>query len=186
MRSTAAALLALLVTLALPARGHACSCMAQTVEAAIEEAAAIFEGRVAAIEPGEGGLHVRFDVVQTWRAADSEHVEVITAADSAACGYAFEVGRSYLVYARDADGALHTGLCSRTQPIEEADEDRVALGSGTIPVDVEDDPDRPPPRQELAPRGGCAGCAVDGPRGDLGALLALVPLAVLARRRVRR
>ena len=182
-----ASALALLLALA-PARASACSCMAQTVDEAIAASAAIFEGRVAAIERRDDGLHVRFDVVQTWRAANAEHVEVLTAADSAACGFPFEVGRSYLVYAHETDGALRAGLCSRTRVMEEAGDDRAALGSGAIPVDVTDDPEREPrPRQELAPRGGgCAGCAVGaGNSGGALALATLLTIALATRRRIR-
>lgn len=182
-----ALLVALLLPLA-PARASACSCMAQTVEDAIAASAAIFEGRVASIERRDDGLHVRFDVVQTWRAANAEHVEVITPADSAACGFPFEVGRSYLVYARDAEGALHAGLCSRTRAMEEAGDDRAVLGSGTIPVDVTDDPEREPrPRQELGPRGGgCAGCTVSAGNSSAAAVLAmLLTLGLAMRRRIR-
>ncbi len=172
-------------------RASACSCMEQTTAQAIESSAAIFEGRVVAIEPIEGGegmgaRRVRLDVVQTWRSADTEHVEVTTSASDASCGYPFEVEQSYLVYASEEGGVMRVSLCSRTRRMEDADEDRAALGSGTIPVDIVDEPAEaePRPRQELAPRGGgCAGCAVGGGRGELGiAFIALIGLAIVRRR----
>ncbi len=49
-------------------------------------------------------------------------IEVATHHQSGMCGYMFQVGRSYLVYAadRDEDGRLSTHLCTRTRPVEDA------------------------------------------------------------------
>jgi hypothetical protein len=179
----------------LPAsRAEACRCVPRTLEEHVREAAAIFEGRVRSIEPadptgpGGGPLRVVFDVVQTWRGANAERVEVITAGSSAACGYGFEVGHSYLVYADATEnGGLSVGLCSRTRPADEADEDRERLGSGVVPVEVDEGehPDRARnPVPPVPPRGGaCAGCAAGG-RGPDGPWRPFaVALVVLARRR---
>jgi hypothetical protein len=156
---------------ATPAPARACTCAERTLEQHIADADAIFEARVVSVEPlnpagaGGGPLRVTLDVVQTWRDANAESLEAITPGHAAACGYPFEVGRTYLVYARRVDGALHVGLCSRTRPIEEAGEDRARLGSGVVPVDVDDEdaPDEERRRpQQLPPRGGCAGCSAGG------------------------
>lgn len=163
--------------------------MPQTVEQAVQSADAIFEARVASITPeGERRLRVQMDVVQSWRGADAEHVEVLTAAQSAECGYPFEVGRSYLVYAqRSQTGALSTGLCSRTRPVQEADEDRRALGSGTVPVEIADEPlePEPRPRGQLGPGAGCAGCGLGCSRHAGAAAAAILAALALARRRRR-
>ena len=57
----------------------ACSCMFPTVEAAREDASAVFEGRVLAIKalPGDAGAsdgktQVTFAVVRTWKGLDRE------------------------------------------------------------------------------------------------------------------
>jgi hypothetical protein len=189
---------ALLAASALPmSRAHACTCAQRSLEQQIAGAAAIFEARVAAIEPidpavGGGPLRVRLEVVQTWRGANSERVEVRTQSSDAACGYAFEIGRSYLVYADEAEGTLHVGLCSATKPMEEADGDRELLGSGSIPVDIADQPEVHDGTDEgarastrggtgaVAPRGGgCASCAIGAP--DRGrAAIASAWISVLA------
>ena len=40
------------------------------------------------------------------------------------CGYHFEVGHNYIVYAHKLeDGSLATGICSRTRPMGEASDD---------------------------------------------------------------
>src|SRR6187551_316244 len=82
-----------------PRSAAACSCMEQPFETARSSATAIFEAQVASIEVIDGQRHVHMDVVQTWLAAEHEHVEVVTADTEAACGYGFEIGQSYLVYA---------------------------------------------------------------------------------------
>jgi MYXO-CTERM domain-containing protein len=171
----------------LPAR--ACSCLEQPFETARAGAAAIFEGRAASVTPGEDGrLVVTFDVVQTWRAAGHEHVEVVTAGNSAACGYPFEIGTSYLVYASEAEGDRYVvSLCSRTAPMAASDGDRALLGSGVVPVDIVDDPEADEPTQRPPPtRAGCASCSV-GRRGREGVgAVALVGLAIaLFKRRSR-
>jgi MYXO-CTERM domain-containing protein len=170
-----------------PTTARACSCLEQPFETAHESAVAIFEGRAASIAPADDGrLLVTFDVVQTWRAANHEHVEVLTASNGAACGYTFEVGTSYLVYAASAEGERYVvSLCSRTARMADADGDRALLGSGVVPVDIVDDPESESPAPRPPPtRAGCASCSV-GARGSSGpTALALIGLAiaVLARR----
>jgi hypothetical protein len=51
-------------------------------------------------------------------------IEILTGFGGGDCGYPFEVGREYVVYARkDPNGRLTTGTCSRTRPAEQASED---------------------------------------------------------------
>jgi MYXO-CTERM domain-containing protein len=173
--------LVLVVLCARPGEARACSCMAQSIEDAIAGSDAIFEGIVDSIEEGDGVRHVRFSVTQSWEGVETERVEVTTSASSASCGYPFEVGTAYLVYATE-DAGLEVSLCSRTRPMDEADEDRRELGSGVVPVEITDEPIEPvrPPR--TAPgRAGCASCAVG--RGERPALgLVVVALALASRR----
>ncbi|UJR84237.1 hypothetical protein [Sandaracinus amylolyticus] len=169
-------------------RAHACSCVETPFEQLAAEADAIFEGRVASIEPaGEMHVRVRLDVVQTWREANAEHVEVRTASQSAACGVPFEVGRSYLVLAERVNGEWTASLCGGTRAMEDADDERLSLGSGVIPVDIEDDETSEQRPQTLPPRsGGCAGCAIVA-RSDapIAAAIALVITMLIRRRRIR-
>jgi hypothetical protein len=177
-------LAALVAGLASTRPAAACSCMEQGFDAARAGAVAIFEARVASIEVVDGTRHVHVDVVQTWLAAEHEHVEIVTADNEAACGYSFEVGRSYLVYASSVEGeAYRVSLCSRTRRMEDADDDRALLGSGVVPVDIVDAPEeeattRPPPT-----RAGCASCGVTRAGGAEAALTMLVGIALVALRR---
>ena len=169
-----------------PAR--ACSCMEIDVPAAIAQADAVFEGRVLEIERHGGMLRATLAVVQHWKGIDSERVVVETAADSAACGVAFEVQTSWLVYAEREGERLSASLCSRTARIEDAQEDVATLGAGVVPVDIgpsdgveEEEPDEPPAR------GGCASCSASKSGAlDRGAIAASVALVLLAATRARR
>jgi MYXO-CTERM domain-containing protein len=71
--------------------------------------------------------------------------------------------------------------------MDDAGEDRQLLGSGTIPVDVEDDTDEPTPREPPATRAGCASCSVTTSEPPiLAILLSILSLAFVRRRRSRR
>jgi hypothetical protein len=103
---------------------------------ALDEAAAVFSGEVIEIEPvdddpSEQYLAVTFDVHRVWKGVERSPVMVETHRDEATCGYPFEVGESYLVYAHSNGSPLTTALYHRTRPLERANEDLEALGSGT-------------------------------------------------------
>ncbi len=112
---------------------RACSCMMQTLEEGIAQSQAIFEGTVTKIAPTLvnqfPSLEVSLAVRRAWKGIDREDVLVTTASNSAACGYRFAEGSTYLVYAhRDKDGPLRVSLCSLTKPIDEAGADLALLG----------------------------------------------------------
>ena len=190
------ALAAALALVALqPAAASACSCMQQTPEEAGQNATAIFEGRVTRIEDPQGEPKVVFQVVRSFKGPSHESLDIRTGNSSAACGYAFEEGKSYLVYANDADGVLSTSLCSRTQPIEHATDDLAVLGLGVTPFDPgpgsdQQAPTGPVPAAEPT-KAGCASCtigarehdAADAKRG-MTALVVLVLLALPAGYRI--
>jgi MYXO-CTERM domain-containing protein len=192
----------------------ACSCMRSTPAEALERSTAVFEGRVLEVTPFEerrdltleggclddacreslsettesvevSGFSVRFSVTRGWKGVSTEEVVVRTARDSAACGFAFEVGQDYVVYAsaEDEAGSLSTGLCDRTARVVDANEDLEALGTGEVPVDVDGEPaattDEPPAR------GGCASCAASGASAPAGAVLPVAFALTLLRRRRR-
>ncbi|HUO85983.1 MAG TPA: hypothetical protein VM617_01225 [Thermoanaerobaculia bacterium] len=121
------------VALAAPA-ALACSCT-QPAEprTEMEHADAVFSGRVTALEPladrGFRRLAVRFALAAVWKGLpEGEVVTVTTAADGAACGYSFEEGGDYLVYAYGEPGELTTGLCTRNTRLADAEEDLAELG----------------------------------------------------------
>jgi hypothetical protein len=171
-----------------PARARACSCRMPSFEEQRAEADAIFEGRVDEIRSVGGDLVVVLHVTQAWRGVAQERVEVSTASNEAACGFTFEVGQHYLVYATSPESTLRVSLCSRTALADDASEDRQLLGSGTIPVEVADDEAQPEARRAPpATRAGCASCAAMPARAPamLHALAILVALALRGRSRAR-
>ncbi len=174
-----------------PSVAEACSCAPLSFEDQRAEAAAIFEGRVEQIVSDEDGtLSVAFHVTQAWRGVAQERIEVSTASSGAACGFTFEVGQHYLVYATSPESTLRVSLCSRTARMDDASEDRQLLGSGTIPVDVADEGEASPTRREPpATRAGCASCTVghdDLPVALGPGAIALLAVALRGRRARRR
>ena len=127
----AAALLALLA----PAGARsalACSCVPESRMSMFDRATDVFLATVAsgpeaitggpAATPAPGwnavGLGGKvlytLDVSESFKGSASGHVEVSTPADSASCGYPFEVGKTFLVFARRGTHHLHTDLCMGT------------------------------------------------------------------------
>ncbi len=53
-------------------------------------------------------------------------IEIVTGQGGGDCGYAFQPGIDYVVYAHlDGEGRLATSICSRTRPLDQAEEDSV-------------------------------------------------------------
>jgi len=95
----------------------ACSCCLQDFDSANNSAAAIFVGKVISIEQLGHKERVTLDVKQSWKGSAANSKEVFTRADSDACGYFFEVGKSYLIYTyKNNDETFWVSACSRTRP----------------------------------------------------------------------
>ena len=60
-------------------------------------------------------------------------LKLTTSRMEASCGYPFEMGQSYLVYAFGLESSLETHLCTRNQPLAAAAEDLSGLGEGIEP-----------------------------------------------------
>lgn len=127
-----------------PQEAHACEVAppGPTVQEAREDSDAIFSGKVSefriiATNSGMQDLRAALFEVGTYWKSDVGHYKelvVFTAIDHGACGYDFEVGKSYVVYATTRDGSLHTSIGSRTMPIQDAQEDLDYLGRGMVPT----------------------------------------------------
>jgi hypothetical protein len=131
--SRLAAGFALLALFAGYGTAHACSCLAfpadeaEAAAMAYPQADAVFVGRVTDIKSGVPGMsrfrQVYFDVDKAWKGVtDDSGVVVRTAANSAACGYPFNRGETYLVFAfrNPKDGSLSTNLCTLNRPAARA------------------------------------------------------------------
>lgn len=169
--------------LLLPSPSLACKCAPPPpVAEALQQASAVFEAVVTQQAPAAEEVEVSLRVTRAWKGVSTETVRVRTRKDTAACGVAFEVGRSYLVYANQSTAPdtaipLEVLRCGRTRLAAEADEDLVGLGLGVVPVSARDPapaapdagttapaPQQPPALDPAA--GGCAGCGLPGSRGD--------------------
>lgn len=68
--------------------------------------------------PPFGWLPIKVTIAadQVWRGQAAGDVVVYTAANDSGCGFPFEVGKKYLVYAVQRYATLQTSRCSRTRP----------------------------------------------------------------------
>lgn len=125
----------------------ACSCLppgSPTEER--DKYAAVFRGRVTAVsqEQTARGFRVQrvtFEVDRAWKGPVTSTMTVYTGAGGGDCGYNFQQGADYLVYASQSQSdeflpanAFATGICSRTRPIAQAGDDLAALGPGNPPA----------------------------------------------------
>ncbi len=122
-----------------PQIAHACSCVENPPPAeALEGADYVFTGTVTMIKstnPAPGGQSfpkttVKLDVQSVYKGNVGGKFSIETAESSAACGFTFSEGESYIVYAYagDGGGAPSTSLCSRTATLSDAGVDIDALG----------------------------------------------------------
>lgn len=115
-------------------KAFACSCVQPRPPAqALEESAAVFTGRVVDVEPVVSGSNVQFSVDRAWKGVSSTSVKITTSQIGGACGYPFDEGTKYVVYAHGSE-SLETSICTRTQPVADAYEDLAYLGEGYVPV----------------------------------------------------
>lgn len=123
---------------------HACSCelplgnstLKQQVKKARNDSQAIFTGEVIEIiRPTDSySVIVKFRVDQSWKGKLQKEITLITGRGGGDCGYRFEVGRGYLVYAYGSDEAsLSTNICQRTTELKDAAVDVKLLGKGKVP-----------------------------------------------------
>lgn len=102
----------------------------------LNEARAVFAGQVTNIDmprvmiSSADPVKVTFNVSQAWKGVEKQIITVSTVRDSVSCGYEFQAGEQYLVYARGDDNDLQVSLCSRTSLLAQAGDDLSALGKG--------------------------------------------------------
>jgi len=134
-------LIASAVAGAWPVAATACSCAPPPDPgAALEAADAVFAGRVVGLtlvprlcgEPissfATEDIAVTVAISAVWKGEPAEQVTIYTAFTCCVCGYPFELGETYLIYATQQGDRLTTTICSRTRPLEKAKDDLAALG----------------------------------------------------------
>ena len=155
-RLSSLVLLTLALVALLPDCASACSCATlpgtpqERAERTLAASTAVFSGEVVAFDKpppfttmiegtmmtvmGGGGpkATVTLRVSEVWKGPQGQTIEITTEADSGmGCGYPFEEGREYLVYAAGKEPSV--GLCSETKPLSGANADLEALGDGSVP-----------------------------------------------------
>ena len=123
-----------------PTDAAACSCvMPPPPDQALNDASAVFSGEVIDISDNVKiingyGKTIRFQVDESWKGIEDGEVAINTGNGGGDCGFEFEVGKSYLVYAVKSDmyspNTLTTTICNRTVQLANANDDLIALGEG--------------------------------------------------------
>ncbi|MHA6484259.1 hypothetical protein ACX1C1_20405 [Paenibacillus sp. strain BS8-2] len=140
----------------IPKQAYACSCMQPvTVEEEKERSDAIFDGTVISsnkpksskIFSSADSITWTFEAHEVWKGEVTPIINVASALSSTSCGYEFQEGKRYLVYAHMVDGSLEASFCSRTALQTSATTDINEFGKGAIPdpviISVEDDIGKP-------------------------------------------
>ena len=136
----------LLLGLALASAGWTCSCARPaSVAKAIEDADAVFAGRITKVESvGEGYRQKKratFAVESAWKGPDvRQQVQVLTNRHSASCGLGFQVGQAWVIYAYQrpeaVGGGLGSNLCTRSRKLgddrEKDEAERIDLGPPAV------------------------------------------------------
>jgi hypothetical protein len=143
-----------LILFFLPVLANACSCLSSGPPCQeFGNTFAVFTGKVESIGDYPTTMNVgnnkfpyvqrsvKFNVSEAFRGINEKEVEIITGKGGGDCGYNFETGREYVVYAyqNKETGKLGTGICTRTRPIEKAEEDlqyfrEIAKGAKDISI----------------------------------------------------
>ena len=150
----------LLVLFAEPAPVKACSCaeLSSPVEAYMN-ADAVFTGKVTAVSDTSSpviflldrllarvglspayaysyrfwGYEITFAVLKSWKNVTTTGVKVLTGTGGGDCGYLFNQGSNYLVYAYEwndnTNTGFGTGICTRTSEISRATDDLTYLSA---------------------------------------------------------
>ena len=123
--------------------GFACTCslpwsegtLKQQVNKARKSARTVFYGRVLKIDEAPYSVKVIFKVEGSWKRTLPTEIIIGTGRGGGDCGYHFEVGQDYLVYAFGTDDAhLGTNSCQRTKPLSADSDELRILGKPKRPV----------------------------------------------------
>lgn len=127
----------------IPVVGLACTCELprpgitpkQVVAQARDKAKAVFVGKVIELieNPQVFYVEVKFKVEGSWKQVSTNQLVLRTGRGGGDCGYRFEIGERYLVYAYGSDAmTLETNICQRTRKLADAGEDLKLLGKSKV------------------------------------------------------
>jgi len=126
-----------------PKCAYACSCAPVSTQRLLSSSEAVFTGEMVDLKRNQkgpfGGVdEVSFRVSEVWKGPKRETLELTTQSQESACGYPFNEGQEYLVYAYGKTEPFETDICNGTVPLSKADEDLALLGNGEKPKDGDD------------------------------------------------
>lgn len=134
----------ILTTFSFTVTCYACNCAINSVEAEYENSSAIFSGKVIQlidenknkklISTGDQ-ITVILEVQEVWKGVNESQIMLHTVRSSASCGYEFEIGKEYLIYATEREQGFHVSSCSRTTTLSHAISDIDYLGEGNTPTE---------------------------------------------------
>jgi len=135
-----------IMTIFIPSTVYACSCARpQTVEAQFSRSEAVFAGRVLEVKEqrylnGSMTKAALFEVSHIWKGGPESQIIIHTGSGGGDCGFNFEDGKEYLVYAHPSTmygdkELLITIICDRTNVLDQTQEDLAVLGEGKIPTE---------------------------------------------------
>lgn len=208
-----AALLGLLVMLAAlvhATSAGACSCALKPPAA--EEFArskSVFEAKVVSSKSTPPRLKTTLHVIRGWKGVAAGSPDIVVDQDTL-CGFPFELGKTYVVYASEDSGAVSVSLCSRTTASDIAAErtklESIAKAAPVAPAapSSSPSPSSTPATASAAPtaapsasasavpsvpppvKSGCSASPLEPRSGSLGLGLFAVVSALLGARRERR
>jgi len=124
-------------------KSYACDCVKPpSVEDELERSQAVFSGKVLEVNEMNKGYmkkRVLLEVTETWKGISESQVIITTGSGGGDCGYEFQVGEEYLVYAHPSSmygeqEELVSIICDRTTELSTAQEDLAVLGEGKAPT----------------------------------------------------
>ncbi|HEX8246990.1 MAG TPA: hypothetical protein VF599_02305 [Pyrinomonadaceae bacterium] len=108
-------------------------CAIPNTKTALQNSSAVFAGEVLSETKNGNERTFEFRVGKYWKGFGKKKIKV-SVYESARYQAWFQVGKSYLVFARtDEDRRLRDGRCSGSKLLSEASEDLKALGRAKIP-----------------------------------------------------
>lgn len=126
-----------------PSIVSACSCAElPSVEEEFERSKAVFSGKVVEVKEkrslkGYTTKSVLFEVANTWKGVKQSQITITTGLGGGDCGFDFNEGEDYLVYANESTmygtESLVSIICDRTNELSSSQDDIAILGEGQPP-----------------------------------------------------
>ena len=113
------------------APAHACSCADSTAAEAVAGSAAVFEGRVRDVDPGDVRQDIDVEVSRVWKGRVEDRVTVSSASEDSACGVSVASGSTRMWFAEGDGDEFGTSSCAGTATPDRLD---ALVGDAAAPV----------------------------------------------------